>query len=464
MALRWLLTVLLLGSVALAGPEVEGWAKGRPARATAQVIGAASSSVKVALPRRIAREIKGPTLLIYFSPTCPHCQQAQPELRDLQERLAGRVQFLGVGSGAASSEALDAFAAEYAVGYPLHHDADRAVAGALGARSTPSLYLIEPEGRELVVRRSWAPFRLATASVVELGITGDLAGVFRPGEYKGDRVCAACHVEEFRSHALTSHSVAWPTLQRIERDEDPACVSCHVTGHGTPGGWEPGKAHLTGVGCEACHGPGGPHDGERAVATEACEACHDAKHSIAFSVEKGLPHIDHFAANALDERAFRARLRALFDGEKERPLLAFAEGPLRGSQPCRSCHEQEHDWWQKDPHGRAMSRLVGREHEGRAAVEQVACVRCHASSKHSGGPPPATLDGYRLDEGGVGCESCHGPGGEHIDSGGAPGTIEGLGEECPVCVVEALCTSCHTAEWDPKWSLDERLDAVRHLR
>jgi hypothetical protein len=49
--------------------------------------------------------------------------------------------------------------------------------------------------------------------------------------------------------------------------KEPACVACHVTGYGKPGGYpEVGKEWteeeklraplLEGVGCEACHGPG----------------------------------------------------------------------------------------------------------------------------------------------------------------------------------------------------------------
>jgi hypothetical protein len=38
----------------------------------------------------------------------------------------------------------------------------------------------------------------------------------------------------------------------------------------------------------------------------------------------------------------------------------------------------------------------------------------------------------------------------------------GLGDSCPVCVIEAVCTSCHTTGWDPLWDLDKDLPKVKH--
>ena len=88
------------------------------------------------------------------------------------------------------------------------------------------------------------------------------------------------------------------------------------------------------------------------------------------------------------------------------------------------------------------------------------CVRCHATATASG-TPPSNMEGFHVDDG-VGCESCHGPGEAHVAAGGAPNTIEGLGDDCPVCVIEAVCTGCHTAEWDPGWELKFDLPKVEH--
>ena len=61
---------------------------------------------------------------------------------------------------------------------------------------------------------------------------------------------------------------------------------------------------------------------------------------------------------------------------------------------------------------------------------------------------------------GVGCESCHGSGQAHV-ADPTKDNIVGLGDSCPVCVIEAVCTTCHTKEWDPDWDLDQRLEELK---
>lgn len=59
------------------------------------------------------------------------------------------------------------------------------------------------------------------------------------------------------------------------------------------------------------------------------------------------------------------------------------------------------------------------------------------------------------------CESCHGPAAAHV-AAPSQSNIVGLGDACPECVIEAVCTSCHVPRWDPGWELDERLSAIAH--
>ena len=277
--------------------------------------------------------------------------------------------------------------------------------------------------------------------------------------YQGDRVCSVCHEEEALAWATTHHSMAYRTLYARDRATDEECVGCHVTGYKTETGFQTGdhSSPLRDVTCEACHGPGGPHDGETTDAKAACVVCHDAEHSIAFSLDKGLPLIDHYRANTMSEDAIRERLRALVDGEAEKPLLAFPSGPTTGSQACSECHEEQHAWAQDDPHADAMRHLKG------ASQDDPACVRCHATPRalsSAGLPEDPSVAGHRTSEG-VGCESCHGPGAEHAADPTST-NIVGLGESCPECVIEAICTSCHIPKWDPEWQLAPRLEAIAH--
>lgn len=464
-----LLAALLLSSLSLfatppaapAAPgSVPGWTAGRPAAGMADAL-AIPEPMAVALPEAIAAKITGDTAIFYFSPLCPHCQVSAPEIAELSRRPG--LAWLGVATGSTMQADLDAYRAEYGLDFEVLVDADRGFARALGAKSTPSLYLARPDPaasaaspgtRSVLLFEAYTPWRRGLGGYLRMRRHPEEP--FREFEgYQSDATCGSCHTEEMGSWLLTHHAVAWRTLVVRERADDQRCVSCHVTGLGQ-GGFAMGdlSSPFVDVSCEACHGPSGPHDGERTDARAACVGCHDAKHSVAFSVEKGWSLIDHYRINALSEAEIDARLTALARGDAERPLLAFPEGPTVGAAACQSCHKAEHKRWKQDPHGEAMASLTGPDRENPA------CVACHATARASG-PPAATLDGYRMDEG-VGCESCHGPGGAHVAKP-TRDNIVGLGESCPECVIESICTSCHTPAWDPGWDLKTRLAGARHV-
>lgn len=480
--LLWLLSLSALAAPLAATVQQRwGWAEGRVAANTAEAL-AAVEPVHLALPEAIVAQVKGPTALLYFSPTCPHCQHAMPEINALvaqQPDLA----WLGVASGSSTDADLAAFVRQYSVSFPMVIDRDRAFASATGIRGTPSVLLVEPAppgtpttrgepvpaGQQvLTVLEAHLPYARGTGAVIAmrrnaLGQRRDASGqpmasdAFRDFHgYQGVRACSTCHADESTSWSLTHHASAYMTLYSRERAEDPACVGCHVVGLGTPTGFDSGdhtSPHAD-VGCEACHGPGGPHNPTGRVpasqALQSCTTCHDAKHSIAFTVAKGMPHIDHYEAVGMETEELRARLEAMDQGKKERPLLAFPEGETVGAAACRSCHKTEHKGWDKHPHAQAMVTL-GED------AKRAECASCHATAKRYGGVggAPASLADLRTDEG-VGCEACHGPGAAHVKAPSKDNIVH-LGESCPVCVLEGICTSCHTPEWDPTWDLDRRL-------
>jgi len=95
----------------------------------------------------------------------------------------------------------------------------------------------------------------------------------RQSRFVGSQVCGDCHSTAFEIWENTPHAHATDSLVHpgergeIPRHFDPECLSCHVTG------WNPqqffyyasgytsleASAHLTGSGCENCHGPGSLH-------------------------------------------------------------------------------------------------------------------------------------------------------------------------------------------------------------
>jgi hypothetical protein len=117
-----------------------------------------------------------------------------------------------------------------------------------------------------------------------------------------------------------------------------------------------------------------------------------------------------------------------------------------GSQTCQSCHPKAHEVWSNSGHAHAFETLVKL---GSEADPQ--CIGCHTVGFGRDG-------GYRRPMGSsslvdVGCESCHGPGSEHVDRylHGKPNNFRfrplGPGD----------CKSCHYGEfsrpfdWDTFW-------------
>ncbi len=405
--------------------------------------------------------VTGPTVLFYYSASCPHCQQVAPEVVDLATRYEGRVQFIAIASGNNSLGEIRAFAKDYGITFPSYKDFSRKFASANNVASTPTVLVVQPrEEGGFESLGEYRPFPTGYGLVTELRLLAllgeDPFSAFVEGEYAGTRGCASCHVQEYASWGLSWHSVAYWTLYEREEAENPECVGCHVVGFGDPTGFQPGDhgSALADVGCEACHGPGGPHAGSPPAtkARETCVACHDAKHSIQFDLAVALPHVDHFVAAALSPEEFVARREALLEGRAERPLLAFPQGDNLGAESCRECHEEETKAWDKGPHARAFKTL-----KRRRSHKDVDCVRCHAVAKVDAPARPAD---WFAD--GVGCEACHGPGEHHVAAKGGKDNVVGLGDTCPECIIEAVCTRCHTPDQDPDFDLKPALERLAH--
>lgn len=108
--------------------------------------------------------------------------------------------------------------------------------------------------------------------------------------YVGSDVCKLCHIKQFYSWQATDHAGAYVSLLQKGKQKDPACLVCHATGYGMPGGFDPQRADtpvakgeapkagekeaalkglraqrsqdpVKGVGCECCHGGARHHLG-----------------------------------------------------------------------------------------------------------------------------------------------------------------------------------------------------------
>ncbi len=123
------------------------------------------------------------------------------------------------------------------------------------------------------------------------------------GPFVGAVVCQACHTSESKSWMETGHARAYKTLVDERHALDFDCVGCHTTGYRQPGGpSDPFTiAGLTGVQCEACHGPGRAHAASpkkvklKSAFDEAfCRSCHSAEQTgDRFDFASYLPKVDH---------------------------------------------------------------------------------------------------------------------------------------------------------------------------
>ena len=155
-------------------------------------------------------------------------------------------------------------------------------------------------------------------------------------KFVGTAKCGECHttaydIWEGTPHAEATESIVSPPEDRgdVARHFDPECISCHVTG------WNPQEyypyasgylslqqsEHLTGNGCENCHGPGAEHSAAEEdnsgvsaelrdqlreamklpleKAREKCMECHDLDNSPDFHEEDAFediywPEVEHY--------------------------------------------------------------------------------------------------------------------------------------------------------------------------
>jgi hypothetical protein len=99
-----------------------------------------------------------------------------------------------------------------------------------------------------------------------------------PGNYGSPHRCRECHAEEYQAWSNTTHAQASfdPIFQvSLQQVAEPGeCFSCHTTGYNS----NTGQFVLSGVTCEACHGPYRPeHPKESmtvAASEELCGTCH----------------------------------------------------------------------------------------------------------------------------------------------------------------------------------------------
>ncbi|MBW2228814.1 MAG: redoxin domain-containing protein [Deltaproteobacteria bacterium] len=409
-----------------------------------------------------------PVVLMFFLHTCPHCHHALEFMREQLPKLpeAARPQLVAISlqnrptavRSALEQAGLDFFE-------PLV-DPDQKIAQLYGVRGgVPDISLIDAEGRIIHRSTGWRDDRDPALTRMYLArIAGEKPPMLLSKKgYAGNDVCAVCHEQATATWELTSHARAYDTLVTHGQERDPECISCHVVGFDRLGGWSftRPEAGLENVGCENCHGRGGPHLSPDFLAEQGyagvCGTCHDAKHSLGFEFGTFLPGISHAALASLSDAERAAR----FSGPAKPRQLLPTSADYVGSEACQSCHVAEFTTWATSGHARALTSLVKEEKTADAD-----CLACHTTGFGlDGGFPVGGNTTKETDLARVGCESCHGPGGDHVPENATRlGSILSLGDKCDSCVILQICGSCHDEANDPgfEFKVQEHIDRQRH--
>jgi peroxiredoxin len=407
-------------------------------------------------PRFELASLRGkPAILIFFLHTCPHCHEALGFLKEALAKLPEATRPVLVGVSIVNrtwsvQESLKEAGLDF---FPVLVDPDESIRTAYGAvQGVPVIFLLDAEGRIVSRTDGWSGERDAALTRMRLAkLSGQpVPMLLRTSGYSGNEVCAVCHETEAATWELTDHASAFDTLVRHGADGRADCIGCHVVGYGKPGGYQiaspdPG---LEDVGCETCHGRGGPHlSPDTAPGNDyesTCRTCHNPEHSLGFDYALFLPRVSHAANQALLALPAEERTKRLAARHRAAQNVLPTAAAYVGSEACQSCHTDEHATWLGQAHAKALDTLAAKGKAGAAD-----CLRCHTTGfgkpggfQAGGGAQPALA--------GVGCESCHGPGGDHVAKGARKrGTILKLSDKCGSCAILQICGSCHDPANDP---------------
>lgn len=125
-----------------------------------------------------------------------------------------------------------------------------------------------------------------------------------------------------------------------------------------------------------------------------------------------------------------------------------------GTESCIGCHLQSHQTWEGTAHARAFASL-----QKKGADADPSCIGCHTVGLGTPSGYRREFEGRRLVN--VGCESCHGPGSEHVTQR----AVQRTSNEAVLFKYRKLtaadCTQCHYGEfsrpfqWEHFWPLVE---------
>jgi hypothetical protein len=115
------------------------------------------------------------------------------------------------------------------------------------------------------------------------------------------------------------------------------------------------------------------------------------------------------------------------------PFSAVAENSYVGTAACKDCHEEQHEnftKYAKKAHSEKSIKIMASD---LTQAELAECYGCHTTGYGKPGGFVSYEETPHLAD--AGCEVCHGPGAEHVESGGDAELIKGklTMEDCETC-------------------------------
>lgn len=172
---------------------------------------------------------------------------------------------------------------------------------------------------------------------------------------------------------------------------------------------------------------------------------------------------------------YQAQLQALgLEGLEIRPAphpRRDVQGEFVGSEKCAACHEESYRVWKRSGHSRAWNTLVVLDPPRTFDPE---CISCHVTGWHPTRYFPY-LSGFLSEDKtphliDVGCESCHGPGGEHVAAEmGSDLDRQRRAAEAMIVTKEQAessdahsCRNCHDLDNSPDFDFSTYWPLVEH--
>ena len=151
----------------------------------------------------------------------------------------------------------------------------------------------------------------------------------------------------------------------------------------------------------------------------------------------------------------------LLSAQPWRSAWSAEDAKYVGVEKCKNCHAaaakgDPYTVWTKEKHSQAYQVLASAEAKKAGAAKKVdnpqqsaECLRCHVTGYEA----PATQKHKKFDPTlGVQCESCHGPGGKHVEARLAaeeadPAKVQQIGKDEIIHEpTVATCRKCHNPE------------------